>query len=423
VSVVIFQSSVAPSIQHAARALYDAGQLERFVTSVRDDPSSKVQRMAAAAGKLVGRDLSAQFRRRAVTEVPAEKVEAHPMRELIRLAAGSLDSDGRLTDIVWERAELGFDRLVAKSLKAATTGVYGYEHSSLFTFERARSLGIRVAYEMPAPETMFVQRVLESEMAKFPELRTAYHRHTAKRDGRRTERRRAEWNCADTVIVCSEYTKRSFSQAGLDVAKVHVIPLGAPAAGPGEEAVQGGAGRDRPLTFLWAGTFGIRKGAHYLLEAWRTGGFGRNATLKVFGAVDLPDRILKPLPAGIELCGSVPRSELMKHYRSSDALVFPTLCDGFGMVVTEAWSRGLPVITTDCAGVADLVETGRNGLLIRAGSAAAIAESLEWCMSHREELRAMRAPSLATAAGWQWSDYRRSLAGCLRGAGLFGPTP
>ena len=85
-SVVIFHPSVAPPDQQAARALYEAGQLDRFVTTVRDDPSSILQRAATAVGRLAGRDLPARFRRRAVTEVPFEKVEAHPWGELLRLA-------------------------------------------------------------------------------------------------------------------------------------------------------------------------------------------------------------------------------------------------------------------------------------------------------------------------------------------------
>ena len=221
-SVVIFHTSVAPPDQQAARALYEAGQLERFVTTVRDDPASAVQRVAAAAGSLVGRDLGARFRRRAVTEVPFDKVEAHPWGELLRLATGAVDRDGRLTDFVWERTEIAFDRTVARGLHAGLTGVYGYEHSSRFTFERARSLGIRVAYEMPAPEPRFVQHILEAEMIKFPELRTAYHRYTAKREDRRIARRLAEWRSADVVIAASAYTKRSFYLAGLDVEKVDV---------------------------------------------------------------------------------------------------------------------------------------------------------------------------------------------------------
>jgi glycosyltransferase involved in cell wall biosynthesis len=423
VSVVIFQSTVAPSIQQAARALEEAGQLERFVTSVRDDPSSALQRTASALGRLLHRDLGARFRRRAVTEVPLAKVETHPWGELLRLAAGSVDSDGRLTDFVWEHSEIGFDRAVARGLRKGLTGVYGYEHGSLFTFERARSLGIKVAYEMPAPDTVFVQRILDAEMDKFPELRTPYHRYTAKREERRTARRRAEWNLADVVLVCSAYTKRSFAQAGLDVAKVRIVPLGAPPAAPRSEALRPTTKPDAPLTFLWAGTFGIRKGAHYLLEAWRAGGFGRHARLKVFGAVALPDRVLHPLPEGVELGGSISRAELMGHYQASDALIFPTLSDGFGMVATEAWSRGLPVITTDCAGVSDLVRNGENGLLIRAGDARAISGAIDWCLSHRGELSAMREAGLETAEKWQWTDYRRMLSGVLQKEGLFGPAP
>jgi glycosyltransferase involved in cell wall biosynthesis len=422
VSVVIFHPSVAPPDQQAARALYEAGQLEWFATTIRDDPSSTVQRLAAAAGRLVGRDLAAKFRRRAVTEIPFDKVEAHPWGELLRLAAGAFDRDGRLTDFVWERAEIHFDRLVARGLHRGLTGVYGYEHSSLHTFERARSLGLKVAYEMPAPESRFVQHILDAELDRFPDLRTAYYRYTAKREGRRTARRLAEWHSANVVIAASNYTKRSFSWAGLDLGKVQIVPLGAPAVAGRDEALRAGESLDSHPTFLWAGNFTFRKGAHYLLEAWREGGFGRHARLRVFGTVGLPDRVLHPLPDGVELCGSIPRSELMAHYGSSDALIFPTLCDGWGMVVTEAWSRGLPVIITDCAGAADLLKNGQNGLLIRAGDARAIVESLEWCLAHRSELRAMREAALSTAESWQWADYRRMLSDVLRRANLFGPS-
>ena len=139
--------------------------------------------------------------------------------------------------------------------------------------------------------------------------------------------------------------------------------------------------------------------------------------------MELPGRVLHPLPEGVELGGSIPRAELMAHYRSSDALIFPTLCDGWGMVVTEAWSRGLPVITTDCAGAADHLRDGQNGLLIRAGDARAIAESLDWCLAHRGDLRAMREAALATAENWPWAAYRTMLADVLRRANLFGPGP
>ncbi len=418
-SVRIFHPMVAPFVQQAARALHEASQLERYVTSVRYDPASRPQRCAIAAARLVRFDLARELRRRTVTEIPADRVVSYPFGEYLRLAVGRLDRDGRATDFVWERAEQHFDRRVARSLHRGLSGVYAFEYSSLATITRARSLGLPVAYDMPAPEPTFVQAILDRETARFPELVTPWHRWTAEREARRVARRHAEYRAASVVVAASDFTRRSFAPAGLDPAKVRVVPYGAPPVAEFDVAVRGGQPDAAPLTFLWAGTFGVRKGAHYVLDAWRAGDFGRHARLLVFGAVALPDRVVHPLPPGVELRGSVPRAELMEHYRTSDALLFPTLCDGFGMVATEAWSRGLPVITTDRAGAADLLRPRQNGLLVRAGDAAALADTVRWCLDHRAELRAMRESAHATAAGWQWSDYRLRLAAVLREAGLF----
>lgn len=418
-SIRLFHPSVANFVQQVARSLEEAGQLERFVTTVRDDPSSWPQRLACLGGRLAGKDLAPQFRRRAITEIPVAKVETHPWRELLRLAAGAVDRDGRLTDFVWDRTEKSFDRLVARGLTRGLGGVYGYEYGSLATFRRARELGVPAIYDVPAPDSRFVHDLLAGEMEKFPELRTAYHRHTAAREDTRLARRRAEWDAANLILVNSRFTRESYARAGLDCTKVRVATLGAPPPIARDLALAGPPA-DAPLSLLWAGTFSIRKGAHILLDAWRRHALGRQARLRIFGSIGLPDRVMQPLPAGIEVRGSVPRDELLGHYRAADALLFPTLCDGFGLVATEAWSRGVPVITTERAGAADLLKPDRNGLLIRAGDSGAIAAAIDWCQTHRPELRAMREAALATAAAWQWSDYRRLHASFLSAAGYFG---
>lgn len=418
-SVLISHSSVAPFVQQAARALHEAGRLDRFVTTLRYAPESRLQGAAVRLARAAGLDLEAQLRRRAVTELPPEKVESHPLGEIVRLLCGRFDRGGRLTDLVWERTEPAFDRRVAREVRPAHTAVYGFEYCSLATFRRARELGVKVAYDMPAPEPRFVQEILDAEIGRFPELRTPYHRHTAAREEGRIARRRAEWDAADVVVAASRFTRDSFARAGLDAAKVRIVPYGAPPPAPAAEVLRPANAPHRPLRLIWAGTFSIRKGAHYLLDAWRQGGFGRRARLDVFGSVAVPERLLTPAPEGVEFGGSLPRARLMERYAEADALVFPTLCDGFGMVVTEAWSRGLPVITTDRAGAADLLQPGRNGLLIPAGAADPIRGAIDWCLSHRDELRAMREAALATAAGWQWADYRRGLASTLEKEGLF----
>lgn len=419
-SVRLFHPMVAPHIQQVARALHEAGELERFQTSIRADSRSRTQRVLCAVARAAGQDLARELTRRSVTEVPLDLVTSRPWAEALRIAVARLaGGQSRLHDWTWERAETHFDRGVARGLHGGLTGVYGYEFSSLATFRRARALGLRVAYDLPSLDPDYVQRLLESETAKFPSLETPFHRWVAAREPERLARRRAEFATADLVLANSKLTRDSYAAAGLDSSKVRVLHLGAPPCAPRDEAMNGGSTGSGPLTLLWAGTFGVRKGAHYLLEAWRKHQLGRHAKLEVYGSVGLPAAALQPLPDGIEFKGAVPRAEVLAAFHRADALLFPTLCDGFGMVATEAWSRGLPVLATDRAGSAELLAPERNGLLIAAASADAIAGAIDWCHTHRTALQAMRETALATAARWQWSDYRQALARELRAAGLF----
>jgi glycosyltransferase involved in cell wall biosynthesis len=163
------------------------------------------------------------------------------------------------------------------------------------------------------------------------------------------------------------------------------------------------------LSVVWAGNFTIGKGAHYFLDAWRALAAVRTIRARVYGGIGLPEWVLKPTLPGLALMGSVPQVDLFSAFERADVLVFPTLADGFGMVVTEAFSRGLPAITTDKAGASDLVKHGQNGLIVPAADAAALIEALQWCLDNRKTLYQMRFHALETARRWQWSDYRRLL--------------
>ncbi len=165
-----------------------------------------------------------------------------------------------------------------------------------------------------------------------------------------------------------------------------------------------------PLRLLWAGTFSIRKGAHLLLEALQTLGLGADRlVVEVFGAVTLPPALLESVPDSLVFKGSIPRQELMAQMHHAHALLFPTLCDGFGLVVNEAFSQGLPVVTTRRAGAADLVRDGINGWLIEAGSSGAIVDWIRQALLDPGALNACREAAWSTAAQWQWADYRRRL--------------
>ena len=56
-------------------------------------------------------------------------------------------------------------------------------------------------------------------------------------------------------------------------------------------------------------------------------------------------------------------SQLERYYAAADAFVFPTTYDAFGMVVLEAMASGLPVFSSDKAGAAELIDSGKDGFV------------------------------------------------------------
>jgi glycosyltransferase involved in cell wall biosynthesis len=406
--IALAHPGVGPFVQQTARALLEAGLLASYWTTFADKPEASWRRTLVRVATAFGIDMNREFERRAVKEVPAGFLRTLPHWELARSLLARIGADPRLVDAIWEQETLRFDRGVARRGLDNVDGIYAYELSALASFREAQRRELPRVYEVPSPAHEFVQNLIQREIEQFPELDDGKREYFLARQSRRTERQRQEWTLADVVIANSKFTRDSYAAAGLDVSKVRIVPLGAP---PTDEAsIECGDRKSEPLRVLWVGTFSIRKGAHYLLSAWRRFAPSKSAILNVFGANGLPPNLISKLPASIHLVPTIPRAALVEHYHAADVLMFPTLCDGFGMVVTEAFAHGLPVITTSRAGAADLVRHGENGLIIPAGDASAIEEALEWCLSHREELRAMRQAALDTAKGIQWSDFRQALA-------------
>src|SRR5205807_5037433 len=56
-------------------------------------------------------------------------------------------------------------------------------------------------------------------------------------------------------------------------------------------------------------------------------------------------------------------TNLARYYAAADAFVFPTTYDAFGMVVLEAMASGLPVFSSNCAGAAELIQSGKDGFV------------------------------------------------------------
>ncbi len=95
--------------------------------------------------------------------------------------------------------------------------------------------------------------------------------------------------------------------------------------------------------------------------------------------------------------------------RRADLLVFPSVAEGFGLVIGEAMASGIPVLTTTHTGGVELITDGRDGWLVPAHDSSALAERLEWAANHRHELFEMGQRARQRAEQWTWGHYRKAL--------------
>lgn len=72
----------------------------------------------------------------------------------------------------------------------------------------------------------------------------------------------------------------------------------------------------------------------------------------------------------------VAHSQMHLNYQDSDIFFFPTVREGFGLVVAEAMACGLPVVATNCSSMPELVVHGKGGFLFEPGNRAQMLEHL-----------------------------------------------
>jgi glycosyltransferase involved in cell wall biosynthesis len=400
---IVFHTSVAPHVQQSVRAFEDQGKLAGFFTTlyagefplgpwIHSLPSSWTERL----------------RQRQVPGLPRERVHCLRRWELLRLSApGPASWRESLADHIWERGELAFSQWVSRRLPDPCGFVFGCDHLSLEVFHEARKRGIRRVLEISSLEWDSTQAITRTEMERMGLGRDPYLRLCEQNQPRRSRRCRAEWDLADVIIVNSEVTRASFSRAGFAVDKVRVLPLGAPP--PVDEARQAWTAPDRgTLRLIWVGPFTPRKGVRILKQAMASASWPTGVSLDVYGSLPMPD-VARGFPSSVRWHGPRPHHQIIDALDRADALILPTLADGFGMAITEAWSRGLPVLTTDQAGAAEWMEPGLHGCRFQAGQPDALTDAVAGFISRQDHWKDYRSACLALAKQLSWEQYRKQL--------------
>ena len=400
--IVVSNPSVPPHVKQTVMAYQEAGYLDHFYTSFFEHPNNV---FSAALKKI--KSLEKEINRRSFHELPIDKFVSRPIPELLRSIA-SRKLGPIAADRIWEWSELGFDNWVAKNLHPNIDAVHTYEHAALSTLKKAKELYIFSIYEQPSQHHAFFDAIVKQQTHLYPELKTdgadlLVNYKAIKRNARRDE----ELALASLIICNSTFTKRTLIAGGIDPQKIAVIPLAFPPVIQYEKTVSG----KKPMIFIYAGNQSLRKGSHLLYQAWRNCNFSADeAELWLIGKMQLPQHLRDDFPGKVVIKENIPHDELMALYQRADVFVLPTLADGFGMVITEAMSQGIPVIASEnCCGP-DVIEHGKDGWIIPAGDIDHLSTQMQWCVANPQQVTASGNAAKQKAANWQWPQYRKKLA-------------
>ncbi len=400
-----------PFSRNAALALAESGLLKEIVTTIGYNPQSYWTRYLNLLPKNIAKRINQELSRRAWIPPDGVNICRYPMREtlrvlLVKLGFGGfwgLDKQQSLYPWVF----LPLDAQFARQHLHNITAVYAYEDGAATTFAAAKVKGITCFYDLPIPYYLTSRSIQVQEAELFPELANTLD--AVKEPAWKIERKEQELQLADHIFVASSMTKSSLLEAQVSASKISVIPYGAPINyfQPQLKANQG-------FRALFVGRVGARKGVHYLLQAWKKLRLS-NAELLLVGYNEFPDGWLEKYASCCRYVPSVPHRELNSYYNSASVFVFPSLVEGFGLVLLEAMACGIPVIATPNTAAPDIITDGKEGFIIPIRNIEALQEKLDWCYRHPQELAIMGKAARAKAQELTWDLYRQQLAAVVSG--------
>ena len=147
---------------------------------------------------------------------------------------------------------------------------------------------------------------------------------------------------------------------------------------------------ERSNRIICVGRLTRQKGFDYLIKAWAM--ISKKYPtwrIDIFGHGDMETTLNQIIiDYNLSNCTRInePSENIYEEYETSSIFVLSSRYEGFGLVLVEAMSCGVPCISFDCPnGPAELITHGEDGLLVPLGDIEKLAESIEWMITHEEE--------------------------------------
>ncbi|NJL44368.1 MAG: glycosyltransferase family 4 protein [Nitrosarchaeum sp.] len=200
---------------------------------------------------------------------------------------------------------------------------------------------------------------------------------------------------ADQILVPSSFVRDSIRETGIITKKISLVPFGVDA-----ELFKPLTNKpSKPFRVAFCGAINNRKGATYLLEAWKA--MALDAELHLYGRV-YPEvkKILKSASPSVIVHGHV---DIVNELPKNHIFVLPSLMEGSAKSIYEAMACGLPVITTPNSG--SVVRNGREGFIVPACETQALASAIKKLTREKNLRVEMSLRARRRAEQYTWKRY------------------
>lgn len=310
-------------------------------------------------------------------------------------------------DKVYQKHDKWVANNLVTSQKEGMTGVYAYEDGALATFTEAKKLGLACIYDLPIGYWKSARFLMQNEFDFNPDWSdtlTGFSDSQVKLD-----KKDQELALSDVIFVASTFTKKTLEMYSGHLPEIKVVPYGFPEVNQIKEYQPL---TNRKLKILFVGGLSQRKGISYLFEAVE--GIRNAVELTIVGQKAVAH--CNALNSALEQHNWIPTLShdlVLACMREHDVLIFPSLFEGFGLVITEAMSQGVPVITTDRTAGPDIIRDGVDGWIVPASSSIAIKEVITSILEAPDLLKQFGLAAQNKAKTRPWSVYGQEMADAI----------
>ena len=284
--------------------------------------------------------------------------------------------------------------------------VYCYEDGALETFKEAKKHNIKCIYELPIGYWKAKHKINNQEILRNKKWGKTWLDY--KDNLSMLRRKDMELKLSDYIIVPSIFVKKTLSIFPQYKKKIHILPYGFPnTINVKKKDWYNGK---KKLRILYAGGLSQRKGISYVIASLKKI-IDQNKkeliTITFIGSGPAEELIKKELPQ-IIIKQYLSHQDVLKEMLKSDVLLFPSLFEGFGLVILEAMSHGMVVISTNRTGLID-VSQGNDSIIVKANSHKEIYNSLNSLLQNPSLVKKIGINAIKTAKNYNWSKYRARL--------------